>query len=307
VVAFAGYFAWKVGVRQFLYYTVVFVAKYYPSDEANRWRVYMTGWPSLHARANWPDLPAWPLVHFIVPLVYILFFVRYYREAKSRPREPWERLMLVNVTGLCLFLTVASAPTWNRLYTVSPPALIMMVWFLDSPARLERVLRRGLWATALALLLAKPIVTQTRWKAYLDLPTGQTAFFQPVFYEEMAWVGARTHPADYFFGDQGLCFALRLRDPARIAFVRPNGYTRPEEVQDVILGLEEHRVEFVAWYNGVDDSLEPAGDPLNPLRRYLQDHYRRATIFPNGYSIWERKKENEPPKGPVANTYFTKY
>ncbi len=291
VSAFAGYFVWKVGFRQFLYYTVTFVAKYYQADEPNRWTVYMTGWPGIHTRANWPDLPAWPLIHFIVPLIHILFFVRYYREGRLRPQVPWERLMLVNVTGLSLFLTVASAPTWNRLYTVSLPALIITVWFLNSTGRLERILSRGLWASALVLLLVKPIVTQARWKAFLDLPTGRTAFFHPALYEEVAWVGARTHPSDYFFGDQGVNFALRLRNPTRVAFVRPNEYTRPEEVRNVIGGLEENQVEFVSWYNGIDDSREGSRDPLGPLRRYLQDHYRVATSFSNGNKIWERKKQ----------------
>jgi hypothetical protein len=46
--------------------------------------------------------------------------------------------MPVNITGLCLFLSIASAPAWNRLYTVSLPALIMLVWFLNSAFKLER-------------------------------------------------------------------------------------------------------------------------------------------------------------------------
>jgi hypothetical protein len=290
VVPFCAYFVRKVGLRQFLYHTVTFVATYYRADEANTWRIYMQGRPSLRLWTHWPDLVAWSLIHLLIPLVYILFCARYWQEARLRPDKPWERLMLVNIAGLSLFLAVASAPAWNRLYTVSLPALIMLVWLLDAPLKVERTLLRGLWGIVLILAIARPTVTQTRWRAYLDLPTGRTVFFEPVLYQATKWVHDRTQPGDYFFGDPLLCFDLRLRNPTRVAFVRPTDYTRPEEVRNVVEALEEHKVRFVGWYNGLDDPVEPAGDHLAPLRQYLQHRYRVAETFSNGDRIWERQK-----------------
>ena len=290
VAAFSAYFVWQVGLKPFLYYTVTFVAKYFSAYGSNTWRTYMVGHPSVHEWANWPDLITWPLIHFLTPLVYILFFVRYWREERLRPEEPWERLMLVNVTGLCLFLSIASAPAWNRLYTVSLPALIMLVWFLSSPFKLERSLRRILWTTVLVLAIARPIVTQTRWRAFLDLPTGRTAFFDPGVYEETKWVLARTHPSEYFFGDQLLGFDLRLRNPTRVAFVTPYAFTRPDEVLNVVQALEDHQVRFVGWYHGLDDPTDAQGNYLGPLRAYIQSHYHVAGSFGNGTNIWERSR-----------------
>jgi hypothetical protein len=288
VAAFNAYFVWKVGLKQFLYYTVTFVARYVPSFGAiNSWRVYMVGRPSVHDWTNWPDLATWPLIHFLIPLVYILFFARYWREERLHPEEHWERLMLINTTGLCLFLSIASAPAWNRLYTVSLPALIMLVWFLNCSSKLEQVLLRTMWATVLVLAIARPIVTQMRWKAFLDLPTGRTAFFEPGPYQETKWMMERTHPSDYFFGDQLLCFDLRLRNPSRVAFVTPYAFTRPEEVRNVVQGLEEHRVRFVSWYQGLDDPMGE-GNHLAPLRSYLQSRYHVAESFANGHKMWER-------------------
>jgi hypothetical protein len=288
VAAFNAYFVWKIGLKQFLYYTVTFVAKYFSTYEPGSWRTYMVGRPSVHEWANWPDLAAWPLIHFLIPLVYILFFVRYWREGRLRPEEPWDRLMLVNITGLCLFLTIASAPAWNRLYTVSLPAFIMLVWFLNSSFKLERALLRILWAMVLVLAIARPIVTQTRWNAFLDLPTGRTAFPERGTYEETKWVLERTHPFDYFFGDQLLCFDLRLRNPSRVLYVTPYDFTRPEEVRSVVQGLEEHQVRFVSWYPGLDDPVDVEGNHLAPLRRYMQGHYHVAASFTDGHTIWER-------------------
>ncbi len=290
VVAFSTYFVRQVGLKQFLYYTVTFIAKYFSAYGTNTWRTYMVGHPSVHEWGNWPDLITWPLIHFLIPLVYILFFVRYWCERKLRPDEPWERLMLVNITGLCLFLSIASAPAWNRLYTVSLPAIIMLVWFLSFPFKLERALLRVLWTTVLVLAIARPIVTQTRWKAFLDLPTGPTVFFEPGVYEETKWVLERTHPSDYFFGDQLLGFDLKLRNPTRVAFVTPYAFTRPEEIRNVVQALEEHQVRFVGWYHGLDDLTNARGNYLGPLRDYLEIHYHVAGSFGNGTKIWERSR-----------------
>lgn len=288
VAAFNSYFVWKVGLKRFVYYTVTFVARYFSTYAIGTWRTYMLGWPSAHNWANWPDLTAWPLVHFLIPLVYILFFVRYWHERRLRPQEQWERLMLVNVTGLCLFLTIASAPAWNRLYAVSLPGLIMLVWFLNFSFRLERALLRLSWAIVLILAVARPIVTQTRWRAFLDLPTGRTAFFDPALYRETKWLQERTHPSEYFFGNQLLGFTLELRNPSRVAYVTPFAFTRPEEIRDVVRTLELHNVRFVSWYPGLDDPAATEGNNLGPLRSYLQHHYHVAERFANGHTMWER-------------------
>jgi hypothetical protein len=237
---------------------------------------------------NWPDLVTWPFIHFLIPLVYILFFVRYWREGRQRPNQPWERLMLINTTGLSLFLSIASAPTWNRLYTVSLFAMILLVWFLNSPFKLEQTLSQILWATVAILAIAHTMVTQTRWKAYLDLPTGRTAFFELGNYQETKWVLERTRPSDYFFGDHLVGFNLRLRNPSRVAFIRPNDFTRPEEIQNLVQGLEDHQVRFVSWYQGLDDPIAGKGNHLAPLRAYLEQHYHVAERFANGHKMWER-------------------
>ena len=293
IVAFNAYFIWKVGLERFLYFTVVFVAKYYPADHFNNFRVYGTGRPSIRSWTNWPDLTAFCFIHALIPLIYVLFFARWWRE-RGRRDEPWDRLMLVNITGLSLFAGVALAPAYIRLYVVSLPALVLLVWFLKPAFKVESILLCTAWATVLALAIARPVVAQTRWKAVLSLPTGRTAFFEPVLYEKCKWVSERTQPSDYFFGDHLVAFALRLRYAGRVPFLRPTDYTRPEEVQDAVQALEKHQVRFVSWYSGLDHEAEavlhPAGDHLDPMRGYLREHYHVAEMFSNGDQIWERNR-----------------
>jgi len=287
------YFVWKIGLKRFLHSTVVFLVKYYPADNFNKPSAYMASPPSRHEWTQWPDLAAFLLIYFLVPLVYILFFARYWREAKAHPEEPWERLMLVSLTGLSWFASVAYSAGVTRLYPVSLPALILVGWFLKSPFQTEKVLRRAAWTTTLILGFMRPLIAQTAWNANLDLPTGRTAFpGNPVLYEKSRWVAERTQPGDYFFDEPTICFALRLRDPSRVPFLRPTDYTRPEEVEDAIRALEQHRVRFVSWYAGLDDDItDPAGDHLGPLRVYLREHYHVAVSFSNSDQIWERNKD----------------
>jgi hypothetical protein len=286
------YFVWKVGIKQLFYYTVVFVVKYYPADWFNTWRVYLTGRPHLHIWTSWIELPAFALIHLVVPGVYILFLSSYALKSRKACDALWNRLMLVNFMGLSLFLTVASAPASTRLYAVSAPALVLLTWFLDSSQKVERSSLRFLFFIVFVMAIAQPLVAQIRWKACLDLPTGRTAFVEPVLYEKTRWIAERTRPFDYFFGDQLMSFELRLRNVGRIPFLRPTDYTRPEEVQDTIRALEKFKVRFVSWYRGLDyekrAAQHPEGNHLAPIRTYLHEHYHLAHIFANGDQIWER-------------------
>jgi hypothetical protein len=294
VAIFSSYFLWKAGWKRFLYYTVVFVAKYYSAEQWNTWRAYLRGAPSIRLWPNWPDLAAWPFIHLLIPFIYILFVLYYWRAAPSRSDVPWERLMLINVTGLSMFLAISSAPAYNRLYTVSLPGIVLLVWFTCAFVPVKKILLPILWTAIVVLAILKPIVTQTRWKAYLNLPTGRTVFFQPEYYEKAKWLAERTQPSDYFFGNTSLFFALRLRNPSRVPFLSATDYSRPEEVLNVVQTLEEHRVNFVSRFPGLDDPVNNAGDHLAPLRLYLHDHYHVGKKFSNGDQFLERGSVTSP-------------
>jgi len=294
ITACLAYFVWTVGAARIFYYTVTFVARYYPADWFNNWRVYLSGRPQLHAWATWFDLPAFLLIHLIVPFAYAVFFVAYAVNIRKQPSSDCSRLVLINLAGLFLFLTVASAPFYSRLYAASPPALVTLVWLLKSSPKLSRLWLRLAWLTVFIMFMVRPLLMQVRWNAYLDLPTGPTAFYDPLLYEKCKWMSERTHPLDYFFGDDLLSFTLQLRNAGRVPFLRPTDYTRPEEVADAIQGLDKFHVRFVSWYSGLDRERDaarhPEGNHLAPIRLYLEEHYHVAKTFENGDQIWERNR-----------------
>jgi len=215
-----------------------------------------------------------------------LVFLRYRSQPLGGSREQWHRLILVNLTGLTLFLTIASAPAYNRLCTISIPGFIVLGWLAGLPGKLRTLLSRSLTVTALLMMVLKPTITQTRWEASLTLPAGRVAFLSPAEFQKLNWLSQRTRPYDYFFGDELACFLLHLRNPARVPFLRPTDYTRPEEVEDLVQALQAHQVRYVSWYPGLD--VSGRGDHLAPVEAYLHVHYYVVRTFSNGDKIWER-------------------
>jgi hypothetical protein len=136
-----------------------------------------------------------------------------------------------------------------------------------------------------------PFLVQTRWYAFLNLPTERTAFTDANVYDEYRWISQRAGPEDSHFGNQLICFALGLQNPTPLNIVTASDYTRPEQVQAVVRSLEEKHVQYVLWYAGLPtSSAPPSGDHLNPLRDYLRSHYHVAETFTNGDRLLKRQQ-----------------
>jgi hypothetical protein len=234
-------------------------------------------------------------IHILVPAVYLLFLVRYWKEARAQPDQPWDRLMLVNIVGLALFMSVALAPAFYRLCEVSLPAWIILVWLLTFPAKPERTLAGLAWAFGLLMAFLEPVRVQRHPRTRLDLPSGRTMFSlftEPDVYSRYQWISQHTRPGEFFFhADWADTYvALELQDPAQVPFVTNTDFTPPEQVEEVVQALETHRVKLVFWSLWVDipQGISPAGDHLHPLRAYLRSHYHVVKTFANGDQVWER-------------------
>jgi hypothetical protein len=121
------------------------------------------------------------------------------------------------------------------------------------------------------------------------LPGGRTAFLNKEQFERYRWVAEHTHPGDYFFGGfyPDLYFLLGLNNPAKVPFLTPDDYTRPQDVADTMQGLEIHHVRLVLWQTALDLPPVPATDHLAPLRTYIHQHYRLVRSFPE-FAAWTR-------------------
>jgi len=295
--ATVAYFISKVGFERFFFSTVIFPLKYFPLWYWNTPQVYLTEVPVMPFILKLPALGVWFAIHLLLLLVYLLFLARWWRAAKARPEEPWDRLMLLSVVGLFLFLGVAFSPSWLRLCSVSLPAMIVFVWFVKSSSKHASVLTYLLWAVGTAVLAGQSVIAQVDWRAYLDTPAGRVAFHEPEVWEKFQWLRDRTRPGDFIFqaSDCSLYYLLGLRNPAPLSFVTATGYTRPEQVRDVAEALERSRARFVVWGLWLDT---PRHDPekqfaprrLTPIREYLRTHYHLVRNFgdPDYEQVWQR-------------------
>lgn len=303
VFAFNAYFALEAGVGRFLQDTVAFGFRYWSSAAWNSIHVYMTDVPPLHPWFRIPGFIAWLAMYLLVPLIYIVFFVRYWDEEKELDSEPWDRLIMLWFVGVALFLGVVTAPTWLRLCTVSAPAVILCIWQFNFAGRFQKVRIGIVWAFALALVIGITLEGRLRWRGYASTPVGKVAILNHSQYDEVNYLLGKTHPGEYLFGSNDLGYLLGLRDPARVAFVTGSDYTRPEQVANVIEGLKTHQVEYIFWSPALE--LPPqnrrSSNHLGPLYAYLHSHYHIAKIFPNNDMLWQRGKA--PPLMPPVQPF----
>jgi hypothetical protein len=221
--------------------------------------------------------------------VYVIFALDMRRRwKKAAADEPWDQLVLVELTGLALFLSVAHSPAVKRLSHVSPPAMVLLAWLVNRSGKIAGLLKAILGGLGVAVAIAASVYNQTRWRAYLDLPAGRTAFLNPVEYDEYRWMLGHTHTGQYFFGMPPMYVPLHLLNPTAVEGFDPSEYTRPEWVVAGVRALRAHLVPLIILRTS-DYYLLPTDSPhLDPFRDYLRQNYRLTRTFPNGDDVWER-------------------
>lgn len=290
------YFIRAAGFVRWSYCIVVFPLRYYPTVHLNNWHVYGDQFRTLPIAMPWIVFITFPFlfVHAVVPLVYVICLVVIYRRSKNGSNEDFDKVVLVCLTGLAMFLAVAFSPSWKRLSIVSPPAMILLAWLLQRPSRALAGLRMGLAIVAIGLPLVVTAWIQTIWSGTLDLPVGKTAFRDADIYEEYRYAMGRTCCGQLMFGTPAIQFALGVRNPAPIDVFVPFDYTRPEQVTATIQALEQYKVPLLMLNQSMLSwpGATPASDHLGPLRAYLACHYRVTKTFPTDDQLWERMEHS---------------
>ncbi len=280
----------QVGWSRFFYCTFLFPIKYHHAFQiACDWRGYMVGLePLVHSAEFW-KLGAFLLVHALVPLIYIWILICCSRGFLRSDPAARARVLLISLLGLFLLFSVASSPTWSRLYYVSFPAILLFPWWLERTRKIGQRFLAGLYVATIALMIGLPLATQVGPHFILDLPVGRTVFLNKQLVERYQWIAARTRPGDYLFGGfyPDFYFLLGLKNPATVPYITPDDFTRPQNVADAVAGLEAHKVEIVLWAAFLDMPPIPATDHLHPLRAYLRQHYRILQRFPD-HAVWIR-------------------
>ncbi len=289
------YFAWKAGLARFLWCTAIFGARYYPQDaEHNSLRVVTDAIPLIPSMLSSAPgtLLYWFFIYVCVPVANLLVLVWYWKRPRSLPEGQWARLMLLAFVGIFLLLGVVPAPMATRVAASSLPGTVLLVWFAGSLPRAGRKLCAAL--AGAVLLIAPAAVFVSQRQPWVALPTahGELAIADSSIEEEYRWIRDHTWPGDYFLSSATMVyFNLDLRNPSPVTFLSDSGYNTPEQVNEVIRGLEQHQVRYILWLTQVlgPDPVRPTPPQHpSPLRDYVRTHYQWVRTFANTDEIWER-------------------
>jgi hypothetical protein len=291
-----GYFVYKAGFRTIFFDLFVFPPKFL-SGEVNSPGTYLRQLPPVHTPADLVHLIPFVFIYGLVPYIYLLGLYQLWRKRDMLPVALRQNLLLLHLAGLALFLAVANGPRFFRLCTVAPPAILICVWLVSQTGPAIRCARLLLWLVAAAFALLLPFNRQTQWHATLNLPTGRTAFSDPLVLHEFQWLAQRTQPSEPFFNSPALALYLGLENPTASEFVNYDDFTRPEQVTAIIESLQRRPPHFIVMYP------EPSGssnvhDHSAPFRRYIHENYHLAQTFSlnqNGRyeELWEMGKAGE--------------
>jgi 4-amino-4-deoxy-L-arabinose transferase-like glycosyltransferase len=257
-----------------------------------------------NARAPWlglPAAPSWQTLSVVrVPIAVYLLLVLIYpavlvvclrRRPRGSAREEVGPIALLAFVGFSLLIEVALNPNWLRLYAVSMPAIILLVWIVGK-TRLHGPITAFLCLVTAANAVDQIRTTHLRDFTIGDLRGGKLAA-APEAYRKMRWINDHTASGEFFFQAPwpGMYIPLQLRNPVFLDAISTFEETRPEFIERTIRELEVKPVRYILWPRYLDelDLQRPWNYQIERVRSFLNQRYRVAHVFPDRDQIWEPK------------------
>jgi hypothetical protein len=233
--------------------------------------------------------------HLFLYTLMISIYPAVLRYCWRRRREPVSpqrmQLVLLSLFGLTLLLAIITRVNWNRIYAISMPAIILLLWGIDRLGKFRSSALTALWIIVAGIALNQVRSKHVPPHQIADLPGGKVAL-SPQMYEKFSWLTQHTKPGELFLQAQLLntYLPLDLHNPLFIDGLWRSEITRPEYVQRAIQEVEQDRVTYILWSPrlGSPDKRSTL-DRLAPFRTYLADHYTRVQQFSDADEIWKRR------------------
>ena len=287
------YYLHEAGFATLYSALISFVFHSFPTLRAHSPRAYFLQVPPHRRLADIASIVPYVFVHVFLPFGYCFSLWRLWRERQTIGRQVWEGMLLINLVGLALLVAIVDAPSYHRMSMVAAPAAIVCVWLVRGTCMADRWMRAALWTVAIVAMVGLPVQLQRHWRGIVDLPMGRTAFLDRQEYEEFQWFRQHTHSGESFFNAPQLSFTLGLENPTALDFVTRGEYTTPEQVEEVIRGLESHQTPMIVNYLHIyapsaDFYAEGrTRDNLGPFMEYVAKNYHLTKVFPT-MQVWER-------------------
>lgn len=301
LVALVAPFAIASGLETFFYAVFVYPFKYYGYGGPNSFAIFFVDLQKAFTINSFPDIVETVSVifhDFVVPLAAPVTFLVLFAKRQTIDWQKWRCPVLVAFAGLFLTLST-TAPNQFRLFQISGPSLIALVWLFHLAIASIAVKKRLLLAASAALILlgsAQAVRVQSYWQTvYLDTPSGRLAAIESPLSRRYEWLLKNTKPGEYIFEvyEPFVYLPLGLKNPTRFGQIWPNGYTRPEQIDEVIRDLKAKPPRFILWDNSYMRTGREPGDNTSPLADFVQQSYSPVgeiyEIDGKPVQVWEKR------------------
>ncbi len=281
------YFIVVIGWRLLWYFQVTYVLHFMVGGPGTSF----LGMPPWSGWRHFPSTAQYITVYLLLPIVYVITLWKCWK-GSSEPLvcEQDKNAMLVAVSGSALLFEVMFSLNWLRIYTISMPGIILLLWLVRS-LKARRMALQIIWA-AILFIAATEIVHAHHGYVVAELPAGRAAM-EPEAYQKLHWIEQHTQSEEFFFDSAwpGVYLPLTLRNPVFAEGVGLDTQTRPEFVQQAIAQLDAKKVRYILWSRqlSLQGNPEPATSSLAALRVYLLERYKKVKVFGDRDEIWERE------------------
>lgn len=274
------------GTKTLINSVIVFPARYYSAGYANSASVYFD---ELHHLTPFRAgsifvVLMWVGINLAVPVILLAFPVLLLRRQMQdrTSTSPAPALVLYWLAGIFSLLPVATAPATLRLICAAAFAYILAATLIERDGW-SRLLQFSLAAGCLFGLLQFAAMMRTPVKIITG-PLGSAAFYRNGTYEQFSWIAQNLSAGTTLFGSPDADFFFDMKDPSRVPWVEPDEYTRPEEVGRLIATLQFQPGTTIFWPQSAWND-KGTGDHLQPLRKYLRQHYQPVHQFEDGTQV----------------------
>jgi hypothetical protein len=287
----SAYFIAHTGWRQLWYLQVTYPQRYVVS----RHEFFFPEFQGPHTRHLLLEQAQRLLLYVLLIVIYppVLWYCR--RRRREPASQDKMQLVLLALVGLSFLLAIITRVNWNRIYIVSMPAIILLLWGVARLGRLRSHATAAIWVI-IACVAAKQIMSRQRPPHRIALLPAGKAVVSAESDEKFYWLMQHTSPGDLFFQAQWIylypTFTLELRSPVFVDDLRPSEATRPEYVELTVRQVEQQQVKYILWSPRLVSLDEPhryGQDHLGPFRTFLTTHYRRVQVFSDRDEIWEQR------------------
>ncbi|MBB6146583.1 hypothetical protein HNQ77_004562 [Silvibacterium bohemicum] len=285
--ALSAHFLAEVGWRTVWYFQATYPRKYI----AYRHNGIL---PGGEAWRRISDLCEHYFFYFLPAAIYPLTLWRCWKDRDDKVRTP--QVLLLAMTGSLLYLVVAARTNWTRVYTISLPAVILLIYSMTRHRRLRSRSAGAVWVL-IACLATGQTALRYRHNGYVtQLPAGRVALSKQKF-DKFVWLASHTKPGDYLLQALwlNLYLPLELRSPVFVDGLLSGEVTRPEFVDLSVRQLKSKRVKYIVltpWIASATDPPPPWENHLGPFEDYVHNHYSFVYRFPDQDEVWQLREDD---------------